>query len=146
MQITVNSEHGLQQAIGDMRDLYKQHRFVRVKLTTGKARSLDQNGISHVWYEQVARELREDTPLMVKCFCKLHYGVPIMRAEDEEFRTLYDSVIKPLSYEKKLEAMKVWPVTSLMNKDQLSQYLTAMQAGYAGMVRLEFPNEEGMAA
>jgi hypothetical protein len=28
----------------------------------------------------------------------------------------------------------------------LSQYLTAMQAGYAGMVRLEFPNEEGMAA
>lgn len=142
MQITVNSDTSLQQAIGDMRDLYRRHRYLRVKITTGKARSLDQNGISHVWYEQVARELREDTPLGVKCFCKLHYGVHIMRAEDEEFRTLYDSVIKPLSYEKKLEAMKVWPVTSIMNKDQLSQYLTAMQAGYAGRVWLEFPTEQ----
>lgn len=45
MQITVNSDTSLQQAIGDMRDLYKQHRFVRVKLTTGKARSLDQNSL-----------------------------------------------------------------------------------------------------
>ena len=142
MQMIVNSDISLQQAIGDMRNLYKHHRFVRVKMTTGKARSLDQNGISHVWYEQVSRELREDTPLGVKCFCKLHYGVPIMRAEDEEFRALYDSVIKPLGYEKKLEAMKVWPVTSIMNKDQLSQYLTAMQDGYSGRVRLEFPQQE----
>lgn len=142
MQLTVNSEQGLQQAIGDMRELFRQHKFVRVKMTTGKARSLDQNAIGHVWYEQVAQELREDTPLGVKNFCKLHYAVPIMRAEDEEFRALYDLVIKPLSYERKLAAMSAWPVTSLMNKEQLSQYLTAMQEGYWGRVQLEFPQQE----
>lgn len=141
MQLTVNSDTALQQAIGDIRELYRAHRFVRVTLKTGKARSHDQNSISHAWYEQIARELREDTALGVKCFCKLHYGVPIMRAEDEEFRELYDSVVKPLPYEKKLEAMKAWPVTSLMTKDQLSQYLQAMQDGHAGRVRLEFPKE-----
>lgn len=142
MQITVNSDTSLQQAIGDMRDLYRRHRYLRVKITTGKSRSLDQNGISHVWYEQISRELREDTPLSVKCFCKLHYGVPIMRAESEEFRELYDLVIKSLTYERKLAAMSAWPVTSLMSKDQLSQYLTAMQDGYAGRVQLEFPKDE----
>lgn len=139
--ITINSEQSLSQAIGDLREQWKRHKFLRVIVKTGKDRSLDQNGISHVWYEQISRELREDTSLGVKKFCKLHYGVPILRAEDEEFRRLYDLVIKPLIYEKKLEAMAAWPVTSLMTKDQLSQYLEAMQSGYAGRVRLEFPEK-----
>jgi hypothetical protein len=143
MEITVNSDTALQQAIGDLRDLFKQHRFVRVKMTTGKARSLDQNGISHVWYEQIARELREDTVLGVKCFCKLNYGVPILRAEDDGFREKYDSLVKGrFSYEEKLALMAWFPVTSLMSKDQLSQYLAAMQSGYADRVRLEFPPDE----
>ena len=147
MQLTVNSDTSLQQAIGDLRELYKQHRFVKVKMTTGKARSLDQNGISHVWYEQIVKELREDTALGVKCFCKLNYGIPILRAEDEEFREKYDSLVKGrFSYEEKLELMTWIPVTSLMNKEQLSQYLTAMQAGYAGRVQLEFPSDEREAA
>lgn len=140
--LIINSDTSLSDAIGRLREAYRDHRFLRVTFKTGKARSLDQNGISHVWYEQIARELREDTPLGVKNFCKLHYGVPILRAEDEEFRDLYDQVIKPLSYEKKLAAMKAWPVTSLMSKTQLSQYLEAMQSAYADRVRLEFPEQE----
>ena len=142
MNLTINSDTSLQAAIGDLREAYKTHRFLRLSVKTGKARSIPQNSISHDWYAQVSRELREDTPLSVKCFCKLTMGVPIMRAEDEEFRKLYDLVIRPLSYEKKLEAMKVWPVTSLMTKDQLSQYLAAMQEAYADRVRLEFPEQE----
>lgn len=142
MQLTINSDTSLQAAIGDLREAYRAHKFLRVAVKTGKARSIPQNSISHEWYSQVSRELREDTPLSVKCFCKLTMGVPIMRAEDEEFRKLYDLVIRPLSYEKKLEAMKVWPVTSLMTKPQLSQYLTAMQEAYAGRVQLEFPEQE----
>lgn len=142
MQLIANSKESLSNAIGEIRTAWDRAKFLRIVIKEGTGRSLSQSALSHVWYEQISRELREDTPLGIKCFCKLHYGVPIMRAEDEEFRTLYDSVIKPLSYEKKLEAMKVWPVTSLMNKDQLSQYLTAMQAGYAGRVWLEFPTEQ----
>lgn len=142
MNLTVNSDQSLSNAIGELREAFKAHRFIRLTVKAGKARSIDQNSISHTWYEQVSRELREDTPLEVKNFCKLHYGVPILRAEDEEFRNLYDLVIKPLPYEKKLAAMSAWPVTSLMTKAQLSQYLEAMRAGYADRVRLEFPEME----
>lgn len=142
MNLTINSDTSLQQAIGDLREAFKAHKFLRLSVKTGKARSLDQNGISHVWYEQISRELREETPLGVKCFCKLHYGVPILRAENEDFRTQYDTVLKPLSYDKKLLAMNFLPVTSLMTKPQISQYLSAMQEAYADRVRLEFPEQE----
>lgn len=142
MNLTINSDTSLQAAIGDLREAYRAHKFLRVAVKTGKDRSLDQNSLAHVWYEQVSRELREETPLGVKCFCKLHYGVPILRAENEDFRIQYDTVLKPLSYDKKLLAMNFLPVTSLMSKDQLSQYLAAMQAAYADRVQLVFPEQE----
>ena len=142
MNLTINSDTSLQQAIGDLRAAYRAHKFLRLSVKTGKARSLDQNAIGHVWYEQISRELREETPLGVKCFCKLHYGVPILRAENEDFRIQYDTVLKPLSYDKKLLAMNFLPVTSLMSKDQLSQYLSAMQEAYADRVQLTFPEQE----
>jgi hypothetical protein len=140
---TINSETSLQSFLGEMRELFGKHKFVKVNAKIGKARSLDQNAISHVWYEQIARELKDDDALGWKCYSKLHHGIPILRAEDEEFRTFYDGALKQLSYEKKLEAMKYLPVTSLMTKPQLTKYLEALQNDFANRgVRLEFPEVE----
>lgn len=139
---TANSETSLQSMIGDLRELWSRHKFVKVTAKTGKARSLDQNAISHAWYEQLARELREYDALGYKCQCKLRLGVPILRAEDEQFREFYDHSLKWLSYEKKLAAMKFVPVTSIMTKPQLSQYLEAMQSEFSSSVRLEFPDSQ----
>ncbi|MGE5650929.1 MAG: hypothetical protein ACM34A_12100 [Bacillota bacterium] len=138
--IVINSSDSLQRAFGDLRDLWNKHKFLRLNIKAGVDRSLPQNAITHVWYEQIARELREDDALGWKCYCKLHHGVPILRAEDDEFRSTYDSVIKPLTYEQKLLAMRCWPVTSIMTKDQLSKFTEAVQADFAkrGVV-LEFP-------
>lgn len=141
--VVINSEPALQTFIGDVREQWRKHHYLRVTVKTGKDRSLDQNAISHAWYEQIARELREDDALGVKRFCKLNYGVPILRAEDPEFRSLYDCAIKPhLTYEQKLKAMDYLPVTSLMTTTQLSAYLVAMQDAYVGKVSLEFPPED----
>ncbi len=142
MKMTVNSDRALQDAIGELRAAYLERRFVTVSISHGKNRSDDQNAISHVWYEQVARELREDTALGVKSFCKLHFGVPIMRAEDDEFRAMYDRIVKPMAYEDKVALMAWFPVTSLMKTPQLSQYLEAMQAHYhRNGVWLQFPEQ-----
>lgn len=139
----INSDMSLQLFIGEMREMYMQHRYIKVNAKTGKARSLDQNAISHAWYEQIARELREDDVTGWKSYCKLHHGVPILRAEDEEFREAYDSTIKGMTYEQKLKVMRMLPVTSLMTKAQLSKYLEAMQDDFHTRgVRLEFPEAE----
>ncbi len=138
----INSDESLQTFIGDVREMYQAHRYIRASLTTGKARSLPQNAVTHVWYEQIARELREDDTLGWRCYCKLHHGVPILRAEDGEYRETYDTVIKPLSYENKLIAMRHWPVTSMMSKEQLSKYAEAVRDDfYKRGVLLEFATE-----
>lgn len=136
----INSDQSLQSFIGEIRELYRQHRYIKATTKTGKARSLDQNSLSHVWYEQIARELREDDALGWKCYAKLHHGVPILRAEDEQFREAYDATIKGMTYEQKLIAMRMLPVTSLMTKPQLSAYLVSIQEDFARRgVMLEFP-------
>jgi len=137
---TINSDSSLQAFLGDIRDIYKLNKFVKISAKVGKARSLDQNSISHAWYEQIARELKDDDLIGWKAYSKLHHGVPILRAEDEQFKAFYDAAIKPLTYEQKLSAMKYTPVTSIMTKPQLSKYLEAMQSDFmAKGVYLEFP-------
>jgi hypothetical protein len=138
-----NSEQALQKMLGDMRELWRQHKYLKVKATVGTKRSREQNSFSHAWYTQMALEDRQFDITGHKCYCKLHHGVPIMRAEDPDFRSAYDGVLRSLSYEQKLEAMKFWPVTSLMTKDQLSRYFAAVQEDYRKRgVILEFPQGE----
>ena len=94
-------------------------------------RGLSQNALSHVWYNQVDKQFCTEIGSS-KRMCKLHFGVPILRGEDEGFRKLYDKAFKHiLSYEEKLKAMDYLPVTSLMNKEQMSRYLEAVQIHYA---------------
>ncbi|MGQ4204166.1 hypothetical protein ACUALW_24755 [Bordetella bronchiseptica] len=96
-----------------------------------KPRSQAQNAFSHAWYGEIALALPEDDALGWKCYCKLHHGVPILRAEDDAFREAYDGAIKPLPYEKKLLAMRVFPVTSRMNTRQLTKYADAVRDDFA---------------
>lgn len=141
---TINSDESLQYVIDKLRELYKDHRFLRLSVKTGTLRSLPQNSVSHAWYLQLARELREYDALGHKCFCKLHFAVPILRAEDEEFKEFYDLTIKRhLSYEEKIQAMKYLPVTSRMDKSQLTRYLEEMQQHFRTKgVLLEFLEKE----
>lgn len=141
-QHIISSAESLQRTLGEIRQLYEKHRYLKLNIVEGKARSINQNDITHVWYSQLARELTEDSELGWKCYCKLHHGVPILRLADDEFRAAYDLVIKPLDYEKKLEAMKFWPVTSHMTKAQLSQYAEEVQKDFGRRgVTLEFPQQ-----
>lgn len=138
-----NSEQSLQTMLGDLREEFRTAKYLKVKCTTGRKRSLSQNDISHAWYQQMAREDRQEDELGHKGYCKLHHGVPILRAEDADFRAAYDASIKHLTYEQKREAMKLFPVTSLMTKPQLTKYLEAVQRDYETRgIYLKFPEKE----
>lgn len=142
-EIIINSEVSLQEAIGLLRETWAKNKYVRMVLKARK-RSLDQNALAAVWYEQMAREDRQYDALGHKSYCKLHHGVPIMRAEDEEFRAFYDGALKSLTYEQKREAMKFVPVTSLMSVEQLSKYLEAVHEDYMlHGVHLNWPENRG---
>lgn len=144
----INSAESLQRMIGKLRAQWTQHKYLRVTVKVGTDRSLDANAVTHVWYGQIAREQGDTTAAKVKAFCKLHYGVPMMRAEDADFREMYDRLIRGrYTYEEKLEVMEFMPVTSLMTTDQMNRYRDAMREEYAkrGIV-LEYKKELEKAA
>lgn len=95
-------------------------------------RSLDQNALINVLYGDIARQIEGEGVVDIRRRCKLHFGVPILRANDAEFRKVYDSVVKPHPYETKLQIMDYLPVTSIMKKPQATEYIDTIQREYAG--------------
>ena len=100
-------------------------------------RSLNQNSLWAIWYGQIARELKEDTVEQVKRECKLLYGVPILLAEDDTFRRVWEAKFASDTYEQQLFMMRYLPVTSLLKRGQGVIYTEALQRAYADRVRLE---------
>lgn len=125
---------------------------VTVTITQGAARSDLQNRLAQRWFTDIARQLGDQTHEEVRAECKLRFGVPILRAENEAFRQSYDATIRPLPYAAKLEAMRVLdlPVTRLMTVKQMTAFMDEMQREWSGKgVRLTDPEqlkyEEGFA-
>lgn len=99
-----------------------------VAFTKGAPRSIDQNRLQRMWLLE-AQAQGDQTAEEYRGYCKLHFGVPILRAENEQFREVYDRLIRPRDYQEKLELMSVpmdLPVTRIMTTRQKSAYLDAM--------------------
>lgn len=107
---------------------------VTVKITAGKLRTNDQNHLQRMWCGEIAEQLGDRTPEEVRGYCKLCFGVPILRAEDEVFAASYDEKIKPLPYETKLACMMEpldMPITRRMTTKQKTRYLDDIHAHFA---------------
>lgn len=116
-----------------------------ITVTSGASRSLEQNKLQRLWCMEAAEQLGDRTAEEIRGFCKLHYGVPIMREGHDDFRETYDRLIKPLPYETKLAFMMEpldFPITRLMTVGEKSQYLDAMHKGLSELgVKLTEPSE-----
>lgn len=135
------SEASLQKMLGDVRELWRENKWLKVTARVGKNRSIPQNAIQHAWYTQMALEDRSMSMQEHIRFCKYTYGIPILCAESPEYREKCRRILRPLPYEIRLELMDDWPVTRLFTKAQESKYLETVQNAYKRDrgVRLEFP-------
>lgn len=102
---------------------------ITVTWTQGAPRSTAQNRLAQRWFTDIATQLGDQTHEDVRAECKLRFGVPILRAENEAFRLSYDRVLKALPYEEKLAAIKAFdlPVTRLMTVKQMTAFMDEMQ-------------------
>lgn len=111
----------------------------------GKSRSLEQNRLQQLWHLEAAQQLRDEDAEDKRAYCKLHFGVPILRAESEAFRAEYDRVVRPLDYATKLALMKTpfdFPCTRLMSIKQSSRFLDEVFRHYSSLgVKLTLPQE-----
>lgn len=110
-----------------------------VTVQKGKRRTTEQNRLQRQWCSDIACQLADRTAENVRGYCKLHFGVPILRAENEAFCVKYDETFKPLPYETKIALMQEpfdFPVTRILTTKQKTVYLDAMHAEFAGEMGL----------
>ena len=117
---------------------------ITVTWAQGASRSSAANRLAQRWFTDIATQLGDQTHEDVRAECKLRYGVPILRAENEAFCLSYDRVLKGLPYEEKLAAIKAFdlPVTRLMTVRQMTAFMDEVQREYSRQgVRLTHPDD-----
>lgn len=101
--------------------------------SVGKRTAL-QNRLNRQWMLDIEAQLDGWTAEYARGYCKLHFGIPILRNEDEDFCREYDAVIRPLPYEAKLKLMMVpfdFGVTRKMSVKQQTAYLDAIHRHFS---------------
>lgn len=105
-------------------DLVKERRkedSVIVQFVT--ERTEQQNKLFHAILRSVSKQKKDETPHELKRMVKLHFGVPLLRNHSEEFKHRYDETVKTLSYEQKLVAMDLLPVTSELTPEDFTNLI-----------------------
>ncbi len=98
-----------------------------VEWVHGRDRTRDQNALQWLWATEAAAQLGDRSASEIQREWKLRHGVPILREDSAKFRESYDRLIRPLSYEQKIEAMQFFEVTSTMKVSQMVRFLDAVQ-------------------
>ena len=109
---------------------------VTVEVAAGALRTNPQNNLQQQWCNDAAQQLGDRTAEDVRAYSKLHFGVPILRAASEIYRSEYDRDIRPLPYEMKLKLMAApydLSVTRRMSALQKTAYLDAMAQHWSGL-------------
>lgn len=117
-----------------LRFIENQDLPLTMTITKGSKRSTKQNRLSRQWMLDIARDLEGWTAEEARGYCKLHFGIPILRAENEAFALEYDAVVRPLPYEMKIKLMMVpfdFGVTRLMSVKQQTAYLDAINRHFS---------------
>jgi hypothetical protein len=121
----VRNEQDLEMAI---RAIRSRKMPFSVAITKGAPRSIEQNKLQRMWMLQAEMQ-GDQTAEEYRGYCKLHFGIPILLAENDKFAEVYNRLIRPLDYEEKLELMVVpidLPITRIMTTKQKSAYLDSI--------------------
>lgn len=97
-------------------------------------RSARQNRLNRQWMLDIAGQIEGWDAEYTRGYCKLHFGIPILRADDEDFCREYDALVRPLPYEHKLKLMMVpfdFGVTRRMTTKQQTAYLDAVHRHFS---------------
>lgn len=108
----------------------------------GAARSDLQNRLAQRWFTDISRQLGDQTHGEIRAFCKLHFGIPILRRDSEGMDLSFSASLDHLTHEQKLvviERLEI-PVTRLMSLTQMTEFMDAMQHAWARQgIRLTDP-------
>lgn len=145
MKLIANSERTLHEAVNQLISMWNKNRYVRITLTTGRDRSLDQNALWFAMYERISVSLGDGTAQDIahwRAYCKLRCGVPILQVSNEQFRKRWHQLVlsNPAlqSWEAQINLMADpvfgqdgFPVTRLFTTKQGAEYTESIARHFA---------------
>ena len=127
--VTVSNVQQLESVNQAACEWFREGKMVDVKVRESAPSRLDaMKALQHHWYNELSAQTGKSAKYM-NAYCKLVFGVPIAR-ENEEFKTIYDQVIKNLPQSKKIYLMGPpvsITVTGNFNTQQMHRYLNAIK-------------------
>lgn len=131
-----------------MANIDSREKDFTVTIRNGIDRSKAQHRLQWQWYQD-AEAQGDMTAQEYRGFCKLHFGIGILKAADETFAIEYDRLVKWRPYEEKLLMMMEpfnFQVTSLMKVPEMRQYLDAVWNHFHSIgIQLTDPDKYGLA-
>lgn len=127
LSAVINSYNSLQDFVDKLANFWIEHKYIRV--TVHNMRSLSQNALKSVWYQDIANRYGDRTAKDVERDCKRNYGLLILRRQTVH-NYVYSKSIDLLPYDKQLIAIDTFAVTSIMSTAELKEYLDMMQVDY----------------
>lgn len=102
-----------------------------VTFSAGAGRTLSQNGLLHMWFGELAKQMEDQTMTTIKGQCHRKYGLPI-RMQDEQFAYVWNKSGAGLTYEQQCAflASGVLNVSSAMSVKELTGYMDEMGRDY----------------
>jgi hypothetical protein len=100
--------------------------------TQGEKRSIPQNSIMHMWFDEIAKHLGDRTLKDVKGQCHHMWALDV-RLKDPQFAWVWQRTGALMSYEQQcnLLASETLGVSSRMSKAEMREYLEQIRAHYA---------------
>ena len=127
-----NKVESLEQLVKVFGDIKKTDWKKPIQIVWGEFeadRGLSQNALSHVWYRQYQKH-RGDVELFEAAGeLKLDFAVPLLKAECDEFKNVFNYCLAPYDRETQIEILgkSFCKSTSLFNKKQFCEYLSSVQ-------------------
>jgi hypothetical protein len=136
IKLLANSERSLNDALSTIAKTWREKKYCRITLSTGRDRSLDQNALWFAMYERISTYKGDGSAADIRYWrahCKLSCGVPILQAHSDEFRARWNSIVlcNPnfQNWEAQINLMMDpmfgqdgFPVTRLMDTSQGAEY------------------------
>lgn len=95
-----------------------------------KLRSGAQNRLIYKIYQRIGKTLYGGDESHARNECKLRIGCRILYRDSKDFAFTFDNVIRNLDYEKKLNAMTLISVSSIMSVGQGTEYIKTIMSEY----------------
>ena len=110
---------------------------VEVRLVSAaQRRSLDANAKYWQWCHLIEVELGYETG-HVHRYNKWNFGLPILTREHPEYRERLLAMLRPLDYERRLQAMDLIACTSQFNRTEMKEYMDSVQKHWIEQAGIE---------